>query len=224
MSTGLEVRKTEPDSDQMLSLRRLIIEIINFLDERLRVPEEREVLKALTNVSLEKENYIYQKPNVPPKEDTFLLAVSSIRKKALIPIKEAIVFASSNFRWNIDKGSFYDKNSNIGQEYFGGNMNTELVGPKNGNYWSADCRLGLFLLEPEIFYKDHKHEAPELYINLTNGTYWRFEDKVWTEKKSASIIYNKPERIHAMKVNNQPFLSVWCWPYNSSKKCIVVNR
>ena len=44
----------------------------------------------------------------------------------------------------------------------------------NFEYVSEELRLGLFLLEPNIFYKDHKHEAPELYINLTNGTEWRF--------------------------------------------------
>ena len=37
-------------------------------------------------------------------------------------------------------------------------------------------------------------------------------------------LFNDPFRVHAMKVNETPFLSVWCWPYNSSKKCILVPK
>ena len=39
-----------------------------------------------------------------------------------------------------------------------------------------------------------------------------------------SIIYNKSNMVHAMRVNEVPFLSIWCWPYNSSKKCVLVPR
>jgi hypothetical protein len=49
-----------------------------------------------------------------------------------------------------------------------------------------------------------------VYLNLTNGTDWRFDNMVWTEKKSGSIVYNESYRVHAMKVNEQPFLSIWC--------------
>ena len=55
------------------------------------------------------------------------------------------------------------------------------------------------------------------------ATKWRFEEKIWEEKKAASVVYNKPNRIHAMRVNAEPFLSVWCWPHDSEKKCTVVN-
>ena len=127
-------------------------------------------------------------------------------------------------KWNIDNGSFYEKNSGIGKHYLKGNMNSELIGPINGSFKSNEFRLGLFLLEPNIFYKDHKHEAPELYLNLTNGTHWRFRNRTWQEKSAGSIIYNKSNMVHAMRVNEVPFLSIWCWPYNSSKKCVLVPR
>ena len=103
-------------------------------------------------------------------------------------------------------------------------MNTELIGPVNGHFKSKELKLGLFLLEPKIFYKDHKHEAPELYINLTSGTKWRFNDSDWKSKSAGSIIYNEPYKVHAMKVGKKPFLSVWCWPKNSSKKCTLVPK
>ena len=122
--------------------------------------------------------------------------------------------------WNIDNGSFYEKNSEVGVRYLNGNMNTELIGPESGSFQSNELRLGLFLLEANIFYKDHQHQAPELYINLTDNTLWRFGNSNWERKNAGSIIYNKPFQVHAMKINNDPFLSIWCWPYNSSKKCV----
>ena len=103
-------------------------------------------------------------------------------------------------------------------------MNSELIGPRFGHFKSEELRLGLFLLEPNIFYKDHKHEAPELYINLTNGTEWRFGNSGWEFQEPGSIIYNEPFKEHAMRVNENPFLSIWCWPKNSSSECILVPR
>ncbi len=211
-------------SDPLKLLKKLIIEIVKFLDQKLQNPEQREILIELKNISLESENFALPKPTIPPKGDALRKALSSIKKKSLIGIKEALIDSLTYMRWNIDNGSFYDKNSNIGIEYLKGNMNAELIGPKNGNFWSADYRLGLFLLEPHTFYKDHNHAAPELYINLTDGTHWRFKENVWKEKRAGSIVYNEPYQVHAMKVNHEPFLSIWCWPYDSAQKCIVVTR
>ena len=101
-------------------------------------------------------------------------------------------------------------------------MNSELIGPEHGTFKSDQCRLGLFLLEPNIFYKDHKHETPELYLNLTNGTEWRFDKIDWQEKNAGSIIFNESYQVHGINVKSSPFLSIWYWPFNSEKKCILV--
>ena len=205
-------------------VRDLIIEIINFLDRNMDSDLQRKILAILKEIPLEKKNYNFQTPNKPPKEKSFQKALASIKSKSLLPLKTSLYLALKEMKWNIDNGSFYEKNSFIGNRYLNGNMNSELIGPIHGNFKSGDSRLGLFLLEPNIFYKDHKHEAPELYLNLTNGTHWRFGDIIWEEKNSGSIVYNKPNMVHAMKVNKNPFLSIWCWPYNSSKKCVLVSR
>ena len=57
--------------------------------------------------------------------------------------------------------------------YLNGNMHAELIGPNDGFFKSDELKLGIFLLEQNIFYKDHKHAAPEIYLNLTNGIKWR---------------------------------------------------
>ena len=208
----------------MKQTKALIIEIINFLDKNLKNKDQLEILNTLKNISLEKENYNYQNPNTPPKENSLQKALKSIKSEPLIPLRKSIFLALNEMNWNIDNGSYYEKNSGIGKHYLNGNMNSELIGPIHGSFISNEFRLGLFLLEPKIFYKDHKHEAPELYLNLTNGTHWRFKNRIWQEKSAGSIIYNEPNMVHAMRVNEVPFLSIWCWPYNSSKKCVLVPR
>ena len=205
-------------------VKNLLWEIVKFLQINIERRPEREILEMLSLVVSGNCQYSYQIPNKPPKEESLLTALNLINNDKLIPIKNSLFSAINQLKWNIDDGLFYETNSEIGKGYLNGNMHTELIGPKNGVFKQDDLRLGLFLLEPKIFYKDHKHEAPELYLNLSNGTSWRFETKQWVNRKAGSIIYNKPFRVHAMKVSSQPFLAVWCWPHNSLKKCIVVHR
>ena len=103
-------------------------------------------------------------------------------------------------------------------------MNAEMIGPEYGFYKSKELRLGLFLLEKHIFYRDHKHATPEVYLNLTPGSNWRFEDLSWKKKQPGSIIYNGPNRTHAIKIGSVPFLSIWCWPKGLDEQCSLVKR
>ena len=98
-------------SDPPKPLKKLIIEIVKFLDQKLQNPEQREILIELKNISLESENFALPTPTIPPKGDALRKALSSIKKKSLIGIKEALIDSLTYMRWNIDNGSFYDKNS-----------------------------------------------------------------------------------------------------------------
>tara|TARA_B100000029_G_scaffold510494_1_gene602108 strand:- start:414 stop:1064 length:651 start_codon:yes stop_codon:yes gene_type:complete len=204
--------------------KKLIIEIVNFINTNANTCQEKNILNILKKFSLTKNNYTYPNYNSPPKIKSLQKALSNIQLKKLFPVKKAILSALPELNWKIDNGSFYDKHSEVGLSYLNGNMNTELIGPERGSFKSHELRLGLFLLEPNIFYRDHKHEAPELYINLTNNILWRFNNSKWKKKDAGNIIFNEPFQVHAMKINNDPFLSIWCWPYNSSKKCILVPK
>ena len=206
----------------MILLQKLVVEIIKFFDQNVTNASERAVVEQLKSCSLRNEDFVSPKVKKIPKERALKEALSTMSEAGLKNIRECIWEAYSEIQWNIDSGLFYEKDSGIGQQYLNGNMHTEFIGSKNGAFKSDELRLGLFLLEPNIFYQDHKHEAPELYLNLTKGTEWRFEKTPWQEKDSGSIIYNEPFRVHAIKTNRLPFLSVWCWPKNSVKKCIVV--
>ena len=208
----------------MKLVKSLVLEIISFLEENLKAKSEIEILKRIKEVSLTEDNFLNQVPNFPPKERALFDAISSIESSGLLGIKESLATVIGDLRWNIDDGNFYDKNSEIGESYLLGNMNCELIGPTLGAFRSNGLRLGLFLLEENIFYKDHKHKVAELYLNLTNSTQWRFADMIWEDKQAGSIVYNKPYDIHAMKVGSDPFLSIWCWPTNSDEKRILVPK
>jgi hypothetical protein len=209
---------------QMNLVKVLVEDIKSFLGTSLKGEAELEILEMLKSIPLEKKNYVYQKSDPPPREASLKTAISYINVKALLSIKRSILCASRNLRWIIDNGTFYEKDSGISNEFLKGNMHTELIGPYNGVFKFKDFRMGLFLLEANIFYQDHMHSAPEVYLNLSDGTKWRFGDKKWVEKKAGTIVYNKPNKIHAMQVGNKPFLSIWCWPHNSSDKCILVSH
>ena len=208
----------------MKRIRKLVIEIIKYIEQTVKISSEKKVLQRLKSIPLGHQNFVRQETRMIPKEVALEKAVSTIVDRSLQNIKGCIINAYYEMQWNIDSGLFYDNNSGVGNQYLTGNMHTELIGPKNGSFKSNELRLGLFLLEPNIFYKDHKHEAPELYLNLTNGTQWRFEEISWQEKKSGSIVYNEPFRVHAIQTKQNPFLSVWCWSTNPTTKCVVVPR
>ena len=208
----------------MILVKNLLIEIISFLENNPTSQSEKEIISDLGKVSFEEGNYVRQIATSPPKKTALLEALNSINEKSLLGIKNAICDSIDHLNWSVDNGSFYEKGARAGEKYLNGNMHAELIGPRNGSYKFGQMRLGLFLLEPNIFYRDHKHEAPELYLNLTNGTYWRFDCSDWEEKVCGSIVYNEPFKVHAMYVNRIPFLSVWCWPNNSLTKCVVISK
>ncbi len=205
-------------------VRSLIAQIKYFLETKTTTIEQKEIFELISLIQLDENNINNQKPKKPQKKEAILNALNSIKDSNLMQIREYILLALNHLQWNVDAEEFYGKTSGIGKDYLTGNMNTELIGPKTGFFVSNQLRLGLFLLEPNIFYKDHMHAAPELYLNLTGGTQWRFEHTNWTEKSPDSIIYNPPFRTHAMKVGDIPFLSVWCWTHSFNSKCILVPR
>ena len=77
---------------------------------------------------------------------------------------------------------------------------------------AADFDLGLFLIAPNLFYRDHHHAAPELYAPLTGPHGWRFnpgDPLVW--KEAHDPVWNRAWQPHATMTGATPFLSIFCW-------------
>mgnify|MGYP003738879543 CR=1 FL=1 len=132
-----------------------MLEIIIFLEQNLNSLDEKIILDLIKLVNLDRQNTNHQKSTKPPKFKSIKNALSSTNCYKLSSIKKAISLILNQVQWNIDDGEFYEKNSGIGNDYLNGNMNTELIGPNNGFFKSKELRLGLFLLQSNIFYKDH---------------------------------------------------------------------
>ena len=77
---------------------------------------------------------------------------------------------------------------------------------------AVDFDLGLFLIAPNLFYRDHHHAAPELYAPLTGPHGWRFkpgDPLVW--KEAHEPVWNRAWQPHATMTGDTPFLGIFCW-------------
>jgi len=77
------------------------------------------------------------------------------------------------------------------------------------------------MLGPRTFYRDHRHATPELYLNLSDKSEWRLNAQDWQEYPAGSLIWNEAEAIHATRVNDMPFISVFIWLKNVKTPCIT---
>ena len=77
---------------------------------------------------------------------------------------------------------------------------------------AADVDLGLFLIAPGVFYRDHRHAAPELYAPLTGPHRWRFRPGApFVEMPAHAPVWNPPFRPHATLTGRTPFLCLYVW-------------
>jgi hypothetical protein len=123
-------------------------------------------------------------------------------------LARAIADAASALRWQT-----YDRYplAEIGSAFAEGHAYARIIG--NGAAIPAhDFDLGLFLIAPNAFYRDHCHPAPELYVPLTGPHGWRFAPGAPLVMKDAhEPVWNPPNRPHAMKIGPNPFLCLYGW-------------
>lgn len=99
----------------------------------------------------------------------------------------------------------------------------EIVGP-HGFFNGDDFLLGLLTLGPGRHYKDHYHPAPELYWPLTGGTQWRQGDGGFEAKDAGSIIWHRPNVVHATKTGDAPLLALWSWTRDTGTPARLVGQ
>lgn len=136
--------------------------------------------------------------------------------EALARIGHAIRAEAASLTWTIDDGNYYSGRAPISDSYRRGNMHALLA---NGD----DFAMGLFLLVPGVDYLDHRHEAPEFYLNLTGPSQWRFDFGPWTSMPAGSIIWNGPGQVHATRTGDRSWLSFWAWLQDIDELCEVVD-
>jgi hypothetical protein len=109
----------------------------------------------------------------------------------------------------------------IGPRFAQAHAFAELVGCRMP-FDAPDYSLGLFLMAPATFYRDHRHKAPELYAPLTGPTLWRFDHGPWLRRTAHQPIWNEAGKVHATIVEEAPFLCIYVWTRDVSEPACVV--
>lgn len=99
----------------------------------------------------------------------------------------------------------------IGEAFADGHAFASILG-EGALIEAEDFDLGIFLIAPHVFYRDHHHAAPELYAPLTGPHGWRFgpgRPIAW--KQAHQPVWNEPWASHATLVGDIPFLCIFGW-------------
>ena len=167
-------------------------------------------------------NFCENKAGPSSKQMDFLrTAINNISERSLEAIRECLICAMSKLIWRQDEDEYYASESELGDGYRETNLHTLLIGPTNAKYYRPDFTLGIFLLGPFTLYRDHFHLAPELYVNLSPRTGWRFQGGEWNDFSAGSLIWNNSNDVHATRVYEDPFISIFSWTRNISSPCRV---
>lgn len=110
----------------------------------------------------------------------------------------------------------------IGAAFATGHCFASLIG-ENAAIAARDFDFGLFLIAPQILYRDHRHPAPELYAPLTGPHGWRFgPDAPLMLKPAHQPVWNDPNRPHLTKVGSVPFLAFFGWTRDVQAQAEVI--
>jgi hypothetical protein len=147
--------------------------------------------------------------------------------ESLKAVADAVSEAAPCLNWKADTGSsdgYYEQGSDVGQSYREGNLICRLVGPTKSFVFSQDFSLYLFFLRSRTLYRDHAHQASEMYFNLSGPCGFRLGGEDWVDYPADSVIWNPPSRSHATRVYQTPFLSVVSWVSDLDSICRVIPR
>ena len=201
----------------------LISEITSALTVRQGPFIVEQTLSYLAEMDLSTESMLQSDPCMPAKFANDLdIAIKHIPPQ-LNALAGAIDDSKLLIQWNRDLGQFYEKDADVGDSYRNRNMNCILIGPQNGFFHSDKLIMGLFFLRPRTFYRDHDHEASEMYFNLTGPHGFRFDMSGWSDYPADSIVWNTPWLPHATRVYDVPLLTVFAWVENVDCLCRVVH-
>lgn len=144
-----------------------------------------------------------------------LTRLCAAEDEQLAEVGRSIHDAAASLAWKVDDGQYYSSRAPVSDSYRHGNMNATLA---EGD----DFVMGLFLLVPAVDYLDHRHEAPEFYLNLTGPSLWRFDFGTWLEMPAGSSVWNGPGQVHATRTGPSSWLSFWAWLRDIESPCEVV--
>ncbi len=185
-------------------------------------PGVRSTLDKLAAMDLSKNQLVDVPPQGTRHNQILETAIDAISTPALNEIAGCLRASKDYLDWREDNAQFYPQGADLGDGYKNCNLHTVLIGPDACGYTHTDFSLGIFMLGPRTFYRDHCHDAPELYLNLSDKTGWRFKSGEWCDYPGGSFIWNAAGERHATRVYEQPFISVFVWTEKVHSLCNVM--
>ena len=211
-------------TDKQRRIQALIRSIVTYLQARRAATSGVDLaLDKLAAMDLKGEGLIDRSPRGTRHDAVLKTAIAGIVAPELCEIAACLQAAKDDLVWREDNAQFYPPGADLGEGYAKCNLHTLLVGPDACGLHHPDFSLGIFMLGPRTLYRDHNHEAPELYLNLSETSGWRFGTRDWRDYPAGSLIWNAAGEPHATRVYDQPFLSVFVWLENVHSPCNVIH-
>ena len=212
MSTGKAAR-----------IHALVHAIVRFLDvARDEEPAVVPVLDRMRALDLSLEGVVDVEPRGTRHARVLTAAIADVTAPRLGDIAHCLDRARHDLAWREDNGRFYAPDADLGAGYRDCNLHALLVGPNACGFEAGDFCLGVFMLGPRTLYRDHVHDAPELYLNLSSRSGWRLRSGAWQDYAAGSLIWNAPNAPHAIRSYDRPFLSIFAWLENIDTGCMIV--
>ena len=180
-------------------------------------------LKKLASIDLSDKNFVDAPPQGTRHDEVLNDAIARIAAPELQEIANCLKEAKDDLVWREDNARFYPPGADLGEGYKRCNLHSLLIGPDACGHHHPDFRLGIFLLGPRTLYRDHNHDAPELYLNLSDKSGWRFGASGWQDFVAGSLIWNAAGEPHATRVYDESFISVFVWLENVNSPCNVIH-
>ncbi|MGZ9811403.1 dimethylsulfonioproprionate lyase family protein [Pseudoroseicyclus sp. H15] len=106
----------------------------------------------------------------------------------------------------------YPPGADIGDFFPRSHAYCALAGEERATWPAEGLDVGLLLVSRRVFYRDHAHPSPELYLPLTGPHGWRFHPGAPMASVAAfAPIWNEPNAPHAILTGNVPLLCLYAW-------------
>lgn len=204
-------------------IHALVHAIVQFFEaNRDRNPGVDRALRKVQTLNLSLDAAVDSRPHDTRHSQVLSEAIEDVTAPELQGIVDCLKAARYDLAWREDNAEYYAPDADLGEGYNNCNLHSLLVGPNACGFEAHDFCLGLFMLGPQTLYRDHAHDAPELYVNLSPRSGWRLASIDWRDYNAGSIIWNGPGDPHATRTYDRPFLSIFVWLENIDSVCQVI--
>ncbi|MDJ0778978.1 MAG: dimethylsulfonioproprionate lyase family protein [Gammaproteobacteria bacterium] len=136
----------------------------------------------------------------------------------LAQLAQGVASALGEFRWS--QNASYTEDT-VSRELLDGYTYAPLTGPDS----PIRCEVplaGFLLMTAHSHYRDHRHEAREIYLVLTPGSCWSLDSGDWFDVKPGDLIFHDSWQMHAMRTADEPLLAFAAWIESGDRNSIEI--